>query len=591
MQTIPGIHMATGRFRHSLPADTRVPGPDRHAAEARLGDWLSARLDSRYVPAHTHALHGAGVTVLFEGRLAAIGGHVNVSTAPAATVLALYLESGLDFLPGLRGSYTGLILDSRTNQAHLFNDRRASRPLFYREDADHALLIGPEVFHLASAEPALREIDPVAVCEFLVFASYYNDRTLFPEIKKLPPGSVMSLGPDSVVLRRYWEIRIDEDKPPGDENACVEEALALFDRSIRRLLTDRSRPFLFLSGGIDSRVILGGLRTAGFRFPAVTYGTREGDDAPIARQLAEHCGLPFSFYPISTDDPQHHFADAARRSDCRAETIDTPTHGPLLDQLAGSFDLFVHGDKSFFGSHAMTTMQALPSAGVFSFAEAARLGDMLDPAILRHAQANIDHTLHEILAAGAAIDPQDLKDKLYYEQRLVNRQNAFTAVNLRQFEQARPWLDEDLVDFLFAVPGRLRRDKHINRKMLGKAHPDLADIPFASCDSIPQSHAYRKDIPANPALAEFIRVQFREALDSRLAGLFRPGSLDALIASLVSGGPYPLPCVHWWHHLPGMWKIAANRYHADRLHPVKIMLRLMQINLYLGALSAAEIRH
>lgn len=579
MQTIPGITLASGRFRL---ADGALPPAGRHLSNARLGDWLSARADTRHEPSHTHAVHEAGVTVLIEGYLTHITGQPAFPYAPAASVLALYLESGLDFLPSLRGSYTGLILDSRDNKAHLFNDRRASRPLYYRQDADRSVLAGPEVADLACAAPPLQEIDPVAVCEFLIFASYYNDRTLFPGIKKLPPGSVMSLGPDSVMLHRYWEIRIDEDKPPSDEHACIEEALALFDQSIRRLLTNHSRPFLFLSGGIDSRVILGGLRAAGFSLPAVTYGTQEGNDAPIARQLAEHCGLPFTFYPISTGDPQRHFADAALRSDCRAETIDTPTHGPLLDQLATSFDLFVQGDKSFYGKHAATPTQALASVGVFSFAEAARLGDMLDPAILRHAQADIDHTLREIVASGAAIDPQDLKDKVYYEQRLVNRQNAFTAVNLRQFEQARPWLDEDLVDFLFAVPGSLRRDKHINRKMLEAANPDLAAIPFASRDSIPQAHAYRKDIPAHPALAEFIRVQFHEALDARLAGLFRPGSLDALIDSLVGGTPYPFPCVHWWQALPGTWRITAKRYRADRIHPVSVMMRLMQINLYLN---------
>lgn len=588
MQTIPGIHLATGRFHHALPADIRAPAPGRHTAGARLDDWLSAGVDSRHVPEHTCSTHAAGVTVLFEGYLASATDQVNAPESPAAALLALYLESGLECLPGLRGSYTGLILDNRTNQAYLFNDRRASRPLFYREGADHALLIGPEVFHLASTEPALQEIDPVAVCEFLIFASYYNDRTLFPEIKKLPPGSVMSLGPDSVVLHRYWEIRIDEDKPPRDENACVDEALALFDQSIRRQLNGHSRPFLFLSGGIDSRVILGGLRSAGSRLPAVTYGTREGDDAPIARQLAEHCGLPFTFYPISTDDPQRHFADAARRSDCRAETVDTPTHGPLLDQLAASFDLFVQGDKSFFGKHATTTSQAVASADVFSFAEAGRLGDMLDPAILRHAQAEIGHTVREIVISGAPIDPQDLKDKVYYEQRLVNRQNAFTAVNLRQFEQARPWLDEDLVDFLFAMPGSLRKDKHINRKMLEKAHPDLAGIPFASRDSIPQARAYRKGIPGNPALAAFIRAQFHELLDDRLGGMFRPGSLALLVDSLASGAAIPPPRLHWWHQLPGMWRIAAKRYRADRIHPVSIMLRLMQINLYLQALNTAQ---
>lgn len=591
MQTIPGIHLATGFFHHAQPVDERTIAPDRHAAGARLGGWLSAGVDSRYVPTHTHATHEAGVTVLFEGYLTAVAGHADVPTTPAATVLSLYLESGLDFLSSLRGSYTGLILDSRTSQAHLFNDRRASRPLFCRVDAGHSVLVGPEVIHLASAKPELREIDPVAVCEFLIFASYYNDRTLFPGIKKLPPAVVMSLGTDSLILRRYWEINIAPDKPPIDYDVCIEEALALLDQSIRRLMTLQSRPFLFLSGGIDSRVILGSLRSNGFLLPTVSYGTQEGDDAPIARQLAEHCGMPFTFHPIDTNDPQRHFADAARRSDCRAETIDTPSHGPLLDQLSASFDLFVHGDKSFYGKSATTPAQALASVSVFSFAEAARLSDMLDPATQRHAGAELDHTLREIVAAGSAIDPQDLKDKVYYEQRLVNRQNAFAAENLRQLEQARPWLDEDLVDYLFAALGGLRKDKLCNRKMLEKAYPDLIKIPFASHDSIPQARTYREDIPANPALSEYIRVQFNERFDPRLAALFRPDCLAALVESLANGAPFPLPSIYWWQALPGMWRVIANRYRNDRIHPVSIMLRLMQINLYLQALDATDTRH
>ncbi|MDP1619665.1 MAG: asparagine synthase C-terminal domain-containing protein, partial [bacterium] len=335
--------------------------------------------------------------------------------------------------------------------------------------------------------------------------------------------------------------------------------LALFNRSTRRLLTGRSRPFLFLSGGIDSRVILGSLRETGFHLPAVTYGTQEGDDAPIARKLAEHCGLPFTFYPISTDDPQRHFADAALRSDCRAEMVDTPTHGPLLDQLSMTFDTFIQGDKSFSGHHATTPAEAFEQAGVISLAHAQRLSDMLEPVVSRHAWDSLEQTLRGMHAAGQSIDPQDLKDKIYYEQRLVNRQIAFTAANLRQFEQVRPWLDEDLVDFLFSTPNPLRMDKVCNKRMLEKAYPDLLSIPFAQRDSIPQSNFYRKHISANAQLAEFFRVQFQEALDVRLSGMFRPGSLSALIGSLASGAPYPMPNVRWWHRLPGLWKIAANR--------------------------------
>lgn len=588
MQTIPGIHVATSRFNRADQANDIAVTVARHMIDARLSDWLSARVDSRYSPTHMHAVHEEGVTVLLDGYLTQITGQSVPLHAPAAAMLALYLESGLDFLSRLRGSYTGLILDRRSNQAHLFNDRRASRPLYYRQDADTSLLAGPEIAHLAQAAPALHEIDPVAVCEFLIFASNYNDRTLFPTIKKLPPASVMTIGRNTLAMRRYWHIRIEPEKARGSEHEWVKEALALFNQSTQRLLAHRTRPFLYLSGGLDSRVILGGLRENGYHIPAVTYGTEEGDDAPIARQLAQHCGLPFTYLPISTADPQSHFVDAALRADCRAETVDTPTLGLMQDQLAETFDQFIQGDKSYYGHHAATLDEALTQAGVLSFAHANRLGDMLEPAVFHHARNSIESTRHDIRTAGLDLDPQDLRDKAYFEQRLFNRQNAFTAANLRQFEQARPWLDEDLVDFLFSMPAALRTDNALAKKMLQTAHPDLAAIPFAHKDSIPQAQTYRQSIPANPALAKFIRIQLHDQLDPRLVALFRPDSLFELIDSLLANKALPIPHTRWWQAFPGMWRIVANRYRTDRLHPISVMLRLMQINLYLTCVESAR---
>lgn len=559
--------------------------PGRQHQRAQLGDWLSAQVDSRYAASHTAATGASGTHVLFDGYLSDIVGMVAGGRSPAAVVLALYLESGLDFLPRLRGSYTCLIVDGHSNRAHLFNDRRASRPLFYREAADASLLIGPEVAPLAQATPTLHDIDPVAVCEFLLFASYYNDRTLFPPIRKLPPGSVMTLTPGALTIQSYWEIRIDPDKPPADETILVEQGLELFNQSINRLMNATTQPFLFLSGGHDSRMILGGLRANGYRIPAVTYGTSEGDDAPIARQLAELCGLPFTYVPIATGDLQDHFVAASLNADCRAETIDSPTTEAMMPRLAEQFDSFLNGDMTIFGRPASTHAEVFSRTGIFSFAQSRRLADLLNPGVFRHAKESIDQALNTILVAGQSLTPQDLREKTYFEQRLVNRQYAFVAAKMRFLEPAQPWLDEDLVDFLFSIPGTLRDQKHISKMMLKMAHPDLENIPFAQQDSIPHARTYRNVIPARPMLADFIRDQFHDALDPRIAVLFKQDSLLNLVDSMLTGAPYPFSSAQWWSRLPGMWRINAKRYAADKIHPVSIMLRLMQLNIYLRSVS------
>jgi hypothetical protein len=588
--SIPGIRVSTAQFnvQRSMAGAPDTGDTSRQRQRTQLGDWLSAQVDSRYAVSHIAATDASGAHVLFDGYLSDIVGMAADDRSPAAAILALYHESGLDFLLRLRGSYTCLIVDGRRNCAHLFNDRRASRPLFYRQAGDASLLIGPEVALLAQAAPALHDIDPVAVCEFLLFASYYNDCTLFPTIRKLPPGSVMTLTPGALAVRPYWEIRIDPNKPPADETVLVEQGLALFNQSINRLMNATTQPFLFLSGGLDSRMILGGLRANGYRIPAVTYGTSEGDDAPIARQLAELCGLPFTYVPIETKDLQDHFVAASLNADCRAETIDSPTTEAMMPRLAEQFHTFLNGDITIMRRPASSHVDALDKAGVFTFAQSSRLADLLAPGAFRQVRTSINRTVNNILAGGRQLDPQDLMDKTYYEQRLGNRQNAFVAAKLRYLEPAQPWLDEDLVDFLYAIPGTMRAQKRITKKMLQTAHSDLANVPFAQQDSIPHARTYRNIIPARPMLADFIRDQFHDALDPRIAVLFRQDSLLNLVDSMLTGAPYPFSSAHWWSRLPGMWRIDAKRYATDRIHPVSIMLRLMQLNIYLRAMDRHE---
>jgi hypothetical protein len=67
--------------------------------------------------------------------------------------------------------------------------------------------------------------------------------------------------------------------------------------------------------------------------------------------------------------------------------------------------------------------------------------------------------------------------------------------------------------------------------------------------------------------------------------MFQPGELERLVESLASAAAYPTPSRLWWQRLPAGWRLVARRYAADLLHPVRIVLRLMQINIFLQAVK------
>lgn len=575
---VPGIHLRIGRI--SEDHQSTVQGEGRHCVSAKLSTWLTARVESRYASAAVMASHESGVQVLFEGYLSEISGsHDPALDYPALSILTMYIENGLEFLIRLRGSYACLIIDPRVQQAFLFNDRRGSRPLFMRRDRSDEILFGPEVGLLAASAPALRDVDPVAVAEFLTFASYYDRRTLFRGIEKVAGGSLVTLKPDGISVDNYWKICLEGKREFNSFDVLVDEGVHLFGRSIERLMRGATKPFLFLSGGVDSRMILGGFRARG-GVAAAAYGTPGGDDADIARVLAERCDLPFRYFPISTDELQDYFTSASIDSDGRAETIDTPSIGAITGQLAQEFGFYMQGDKSFYGKPASTAEEALDAAGVFSLRKHVRLHDKLSRDVARLVAVSMDESLERMVCGSSSVDANDLRDKIYYEQRLANRQNAFAAAGLRRIENGRPWLDEDLVDFFFSIPGALRASNKVGRAMLERAYPDLAAVGFAQRDSIPHANTYRQLVPQNEVLAEFLRVQFNECLDSRLAEIFVRTRLLREVESLLLGSEFPLG-VGFLYRLPGAWRLFARRYQGDRVHPVSVLLRLTQLNLYL----------
>lgn len=589
MHSIPGIHLQAGRAVRAHEQPPGIAPGDRHAVVVQLGGWLHARCESRYPPIHTFAKHPTGVAVMLEGYLTGIQGLARLEGSGVADLLRLYLEEGIDGLVRLRGSYCGLVVDPRSSTAHVFNDRRASRPLFVREDADGTLRAAPELSELAKAPPALSRIDPVAVCEFVLFASYYNDRTLFTGVRKLRPASVLTLTPDGRrEERRYWQLQIDPDRAPGRTDDWVDQAVEHMDRACRVARVAAARPVLLLSGGGDSRAILASLRRTGWAVDAVTYGTAEGDDATIAHRLAGICHLPFSQFDIPLEALQDSFRDGALRSDGQAETIDSPTLGVLYAGLAQRHDGYLQGDRAFCSPPPASNADAVTVAGPIGLERARRLADMLTPEVRTLAQTAISRTLDEMRASGRGLAPIDHRDKIYFEQRIANRQNGFAAANLRQLEQIRPWLDEDFVDFQFSLPAALRVQRKIVRLMLERAAPDLASLAYAEKDSIPQSQTYRRLMATQPAMGAFVRRQFREELDTRLGQLFQPGELESLVASLASGAAYPTPRQLWWHRLPASWRVTARRYAGDKLHPVRIILRVMQINIFLQSTRAPQ---
>src|SRR5438132_8501037 len=112
-------------------------------------------------------------------------------------LLHLYEQHGHRFAARLRGMFAIAIWDARGRRLVLARDRFGIKPLYYRA-ADGELAFASELRALPRGE-----IDLDALEAFLAFNSIPAPLTIFTEIRKLPPGQLLTWEDGRLALKRF----------------------------------------------------------------------------------------------------------------------------------------------------------------------------------------------------------------------------------------------------------------------------------------------------------------------------------------------------------------------------------------------------
>jgi hypothetical protein len=148
-------------------------------------------------------------------------------------------------------------------------------------------------------------------------------------------------------------------------------------------------------------------------------------------------------------------------------------------------------------------------------------------------------------------------------------------------EQARPLLDEDLMEFISTLSIDQRQNKSLAWQLIATKFPDLHSIPYSKRDSVPWWPPQFVRITASDrALYDFIVSNLTDNLAPQLAELFDQKRLAKTIPALFRNSEVPPLRQDWWVHLPGLWRFSRDRH--DRVGAVRGALRLLGLTLYLN---------
>ncbi|NKE72130.1 asparagine synthase (glutamine-hydrolyzing) [Candidatus Manganitrophus noduliformans] len=181
-------------------------------------------------------------------------GHTFATTSDTECIVHLYEEYGERCVQYLRGMFAFAVIDQKNRSLFVARDRLGIKPLFYSMQGG-GILFASEMKALLQDEAISREIDFAALDAFFTYGYIPSPLTIFKSVRKLDPGHFIKCDAKGIRIEQYWDLQFKPDHRKNEEE-FAEEFLKRFDESVRIHLMSEVPLGAFLSGGIDSGLMV-----------------------------------------------------------------------------------------------------------------------------------------------------------------------------------------------------------------------------------------------------------------------------------------------------------------------------------------------
>jgi asparagine synthase (glutamine-hydrolysing) len=235
-------------------------------------------------------------------------GHKLRTRTDTETIVHLYEDEGERCVERLRGMFAFAVWDRRERRLFMARDRVGKKPLHYTL-VGRTLVFGSEIKSLLQHPDVKREINLQAISDFLSFGYVPDPATAFNSISKLPPGHTLIFKDGMVSARRYWDFDYSGDsaaqglrEPEAPEDDYIERLRELIAESVRARLESDVPLGAFLSGGIDSSVVVAMMaREMKVKTFSIGFSDAGFDELRYARIAARHFGADHHEFVVTPD--------------------------------------------------------------------------------------------------------------------------------------------------------------------------------------------------------------------------------------------------------------------------------------------------
>jgi asparagine synthase (glutamine-hydrolysing) len=510
----------------------------------------------------------------------------------------LYEDLGEGFFEKARGQFAVALWDRKLRTLVLGRDRVGICPLYYTQ-VDGWLLWGSEIkalfaSGLADARPDAKGID-------LFFNTFCagTSRTFFEGIKSIPPGHYLRIRDGRVELKKYWDLDFPDagqERRSADPAPLVDELERLMRQAVERRLRGDVPVVSYISGGLDSTVVLGlSSRQIGRAVPSFTIGLDNAgpDERSNARESAKVLGSALETVTMNRGDIVAAYPELIRAAE-----------GPVMDSSAACLLRLAHAVHAKGYKVALTGEGADEALAGYFWFKTQKIRDLIAVGPVRKILTGARSLTLGAIGGGRAHQPelqgihgvrtaqQDVYDfmgqarSLVYSTAMWDRlgDHSFTDdldITNDGFTRWHPLNQSLYVGYKVMLAGLLllgKGDRVAMHSSVETRYPLLDDDVIAFCASIAPEYKLRgltdkwllrrvaaRTLPAQ--IANRPKTMFRASRSAALLGQQRPPWVDQLLS------PESIKATGWFDP-KGVARECAAHTRWSRITPKGIIMDL-----------------
>jgi asparagine synthase (glutamine-hydrolysing) len=200
-----------------------------------------------------------------------------------------YLNQGSDCLNSFEGMFAFAIWDRKRRTLFAARDRMGKKPFYYTHQ-NGVFAFASELSAFQGLPFLDLEVRRRQLMQFLAYEYVPTPATIYHQVSKLRPGHYLTVSEGVVKTVRYWDLPAPEPDTDLSHRECREKIRHLLEAAINRRLISDVPLGVFLSGGLDSSAIVALMAASNAGTPIRTFSVGVSaptyDESDHARSIA-----------------------------------------------------------------------------------------------------------------------------------------------------------------------------------------------------------------------------------------------------------------------------------------------------------------